>query len=116
MDTLVNGHAYRADLLPRPTRPGPETPTPEQTSLLAAAVAHEARCELERAMSLFPGPQHSAHEGYAVLLEEVDELWSHVKTNQRARDLSAMRREAIQVAAMAMRFVVEVCDGGRGRV
>lgn len=60
-------------------------------------------------------PMNSAHEGYAVLLEEVDELWDHVKTKQKNRDLSAMRKEAIQVAAMAVRFAVEVCNEERGR-
>jgi hypothetical protein len=60
-------------------------------------------------------PMNSAHEAYAVLLEEVDELWAHVKTNQNRRDIPAMRQEAVQVAAMAVRFVRDVCDGGRGR-
>jgi len=57
---------------------------------------------------------NSAHEAYAVLAEEMDELWSHVKTNQKRRDLPEMRHEAIQVAAMAVRFVREICDGERG--
>jgi len=35
--------------------------------------------------------------------------------NQSRRDLDGMRREAIQVAAMAVRFVRDVCDGNRGR-
>lgn len=58
---------------------------------------------------------NSAHEGYGVLLEEVDELWDHVKVNQKRRDLAAMRKEAIQVAAMAIRFAIEVCDEVNGR-
>lgn len=58
---------------------------------------------------------NSAHEGFAVLKEEVDELWDHVKTNQKKRDLAAMKKEAIQVAAMAMRFAAEVCDEEWGR-
>jgi len=60
-------------------------------------------------------PLNSAHEAYAVLLEEVDELWDHVKTNQKRRDLPSMRAEAIQVAAMAVRFVRDICDGEKGR-
>ena len=58
---------------------------------------------------------NSAHEGYAVLLEEVDELKAHVWTNQKKRDLVEMRKESIQVAAMAMRFVNDICDSGKGR-
>ena len=54
-------------------------------------------------------PFNSAHEGYAVLLEEVDELWAEVKKNGSERSKAAMRGEAIQVAAMAMRFINDVC-------
>lgn len=73
----------------------------------------EVSRELERAMK-WPA-MNSAHEGYAVLLEEVDELWDIVKQNQKTRDVEKMRAEAIQVAAMAIRFVMDVCDGGRER-
>ncbi len=48
----------------------------------------------------------STHEGYAVLLEEVDELWDAIK----ADDLEHARREAIQIGAMALAFLLEVCD------
>ena len=47
---------------------------------------------------------HSAHEGYAVLAEEVDELWDAVKADDRAQ----ARAEAMQVAAMAVRFLLDV--------
>ncbi|HBI17995.1 MAG TPA: hypothetical protein DDY79_01450 [Brevundimonas sp.] len=76
--------------------------------------ANQAVEEAYSAAEKWP-PMNSAHEAYAVLLEEVDELWDHVKTNQKRRNLSAMRAEAIQVAAMALRFVVDVCDEERGR-
>lgn len=62
------------------------------------------------------GEFHSAHEGFAILKEEVDELWDQVKINQKNREMHVMRKEAIQVAAMAIRFAAEVCDERRGRV
>ena len=68
------------------------------------------------------GEFNSAHEGWAVLLEEYDEcrealneigkiikknLWQEIKGKQRVGE---MRKEAIQVAAMAMRFIYDVCN------
>lgn len=80
----------------------------------AGGVAGEATAELVSAMKKWP-PWNSAHEGLAVLEEEVYELKLHVYTNQKKRDLKEMRKEAIQVAAMALRFALEVCDEERGR-
>lgn len=74
----------------------------------------DVRDELERARAMH-SPMHSAHEGYAVLLEEVDELKKHVWMKQKNRDLAEMRKEAIQVAAMAVAFATEVCGELRGR-
>jgi hypothetical protein len=76
------------------------------TYSLAAA---DAVAEVHRARERF-GPMRGAHEGYAVLLEEVQELWDEVRRNKF--DLAAMRAEAVQVAAMALAFIVEVCDAG----
>jgi molybdopterin biosynthesis enzyme len=63
--------------------------------------------EARRAARKHP-PLNSAHEGYAVLLEEVDELKAEVW--KRDRDIAAMRAEAVQVGAMALRFIIDVCD------
>lgn len=70
--------------------------------------------ELNKAQDNWP-KFNSAHEGFAVLKEEVDELWDQVKINQKKRDLTKMRDEAIQVAAMAVRFAMEVCGEETGR-
>lgn len=53
---------------------------------------------------------NSAHEGYAVLAEEVDELWDMVKLKPKLRDKEAMYNECIQIAAMAVRFALELTN------
>ena len=51
----------------------------------------------------------SAHEGYALILEEVDELWDEVKKKIKKQDKSKMRDEAIDIAAVAIRFIEDFC-------
>ena len=50
---------------------------------------------------------NSTHEGYAVILEELDELWEEIKNNSTK---GPMRKEAVQVAAMGIRFMVDCCS------
>ena len=76
--------------------------------------ASDALEECRAARAKFP-IMNSPHEGFAVLLEEVDELKAHVWTKQGLRDLKAMRKEAIQVAAMALSFAADCCDSVTGR-
>ena len=52
------------------------------------------------------GGFHSMHEGYAVLKEEVDELWDDIKSKDRN---TRPYMEAVQVAAMAIRFLIDCC-------
>lgn len=65
--------------------------------------------EVLRAKRLHPGDFHNPHEGYAVLLEEVDELWDEVKRKGGGRDAVAAK-EATQVGAMAVRYLLEVIN------
>ena len=51
---------------------------------------------------------NSPHEGIAVIKEEYDELWDEIKKKKSRRDTTKMRNEAKQVAAMAMRFMVDL--------
>jgi len=53
------------------------------------------------------GAMASPHEGHSVIREEFEELWEHVRSNTgRSREA---RAEAIQLAAMAVRYVVDLC-------
>ena len=61
--------------------------------------------ELENAEEKFK-PFNSAHEGWAVLMEEVDELWDEVKGHYGPERDQRMAEEAIQVGAMALRFLL----------
>ncbi len=51
-------------------------------------------------------PFSSAHEGYAVIKEEFDELWKEIKKKHPNRH--KLREEALQVGAMAVRFVYDL--------
>jgi hypothetical protein len=73
----------------------------------------EVVAELNRATELFPA-FNTAHEGLAVIWEEFEELKRHVWTRQGLRLVHQMRAEAIQVAAMALRFALDVCNEDRG--
>jgi len=61
--------------------------------------------EYIRATTKF-GSFSSTHEGYAVILEELDELWDEIKLNGSKENL---RKEAVQVAAMGLRFIIDCC-------
>lgn len=64
--------------------------------------------ELARGMKKFPENKHSAHHAHSVIREEFEELWEHVRADTGASPEA--RKEAVQLAAMAVRYVVEVCD------
>ena len=49
---------------------------------------------------------NSPHEGYAVILEELDELWNEVKKKQFNKVNSS--EECIQIAAMCAKFILSL--------
>lgn len=73
-------------------------------------IIKEIEIEFFKARNIF-GEFHNAHEGYAVLLEEVDELWENIKLNQfkNLDRIMKIKKEAIQVAAMAIRLIYDCC-------
>jgi len=76
-------------------------------------IDHAVWTEFRQASERFP-KFNSPHEGFSVLKEEVDELWEAVKLNNKnpAR-AGLMQKEAVQVAAMAIRFLHDVSYNGR---
>jgi uncharacterized protein YfbU (UPF0304 family) len=78
---------------------------------IANMIAEQVMREFERA-TLLHATQASMHEGYAILLEELDEAWGEVKRNEYTKALDEMT----QVAAMAVRFIHDhvLRTGGSG--
>jgi hypothetical protein len=62
--------------------------------------------EMVRARRIHP-PYASCHEAYAVLKEEVDEMWDEIKANSER-----IEEEAVQVAAVALTILID-CFGDR---
>lgn len=58
--------------------------------------------ELDHAYNKHSTAPWSRHEFYAILKEEVDELWEAIKADE---PISEVENEAIQVAAMCLRFL-----------
>jgi hypothetical protein len=83
-------------------------------TLAAQTLAEQVEAETARARNLHAA-MHSAHESYAVILEELDEYWELVKVNpkklnetDRAIRLEKMRKELMQVAAMCLRSIADL--------
>lgn len=72
-------------------------------------IALEIDAELLRTTRI-NGHFHSAHEGFAVIFEEVYELWKEIIKKQTERDRVLMRKEAIQIAAMSVRFIQDLLE------
>ena len=66
----------------------------------------ELICQEFSAATADYGKFHSRHEAWAVLREEVDELWDVIKANGTNAEL---KEEAVQVGAMAFRLLVDCC-------
>jgi hypothetical protein len=63
--------------------------------------------EFSKATSNY-GEFHSPHEGYSIILEELEELWEEIKKSPKNRDYKNMRKEAIQLTAMSLRFIYDM--------
>ena len=71
------------------------------------AIAIEIAEEVERAEAKH-APLNSPHEAWSVIFEELEELREHVR-GDTGRGPEA-RKEAIQTAAMGLRYVLNLCE------
>ncbi|HET7566496.1 MAG TPA: hypothetical protein VFJ91_00770 [Gaiellaceae bacterium] len=78
------------------------------TASTVSNILAEVEVELRSAQRRH-APMHSPHEGHSVIREEFDELWEHVRADTGRTP--AARAEAIQLAAMACRYVHDLCGG-----
>lgn len=63
------------------------------------------RYEVLRACAKHP-TMPTGHHGYAVIKEELDELWEHVRSD--TWNGPKARKEAMQIAAMGIRYVLDL--------
>ena len=71
----------------------------------------DVQYELGRACQEYP-PFASEHEGYAIIKEEIDELWEEIRKKPKDRDKTKIYKEAMQVAAMSVRMMIDMGDSG----
>lgn len=78
-------------------------------------IAHEVAIEVVRASTLFDA-MNSPHEAESVIREEFEEYWDEVKAfnPRKGKDTRPRQREElIQLAAMAVRAVLDTIDFGK---
>lgn len=81
------------------------TRTAEQIEAAVDAELAALKVEVMHAIAKH-GPMASPHEGYAILIEEADELWECVKRDQGT--WSGAQREARHIAAMGVRYNLDL--------
>lgn len=74
---------------------------------IGLGIIRDLQDEYRYAISQFQ-PFRSRHEGLAIVEEEFEEFKKEAFAKKRT--YPKLRREAIQLATMAIRFVVDICD------
>jgi hypothetical protein len=79
------------------------------------SISLEIEKEVERASK--HGVQFaSLHEAYAVILEELDEVWDITRLKRKDRNAAELREEFIQIAAMAVKAIGSMDNFVGGKV
>jgi hypothetical protein len=86
----------------------PKEITPENYERDMIRAFEETASEVRRAKQLFPSMFINQHEAIAVIRGEYLELEQECFKNQKRYDLEAQRKEAKQLAAMAIRLMIEL--------
>ena len=78
--------------------------------MIKNSFADRVAAELGRARTKHPTKLNSAHEAFAVIREEVDELWDKVKADEHKSPAgqTLMVDELVQIAAMCQRAAEDV--------
>jgi len=53
-------------------------------------------------------PFNSTYEGWALIRQKVDVLWEEIKKDETENSRTVMLKEAAQIGAMAMRFIIDI--------
>lgn len=64
--------------------------------------------EIILAKQKYPGSFNSSHEAFAILKEEVDELWDEVKSNKSEGTVGRQAQELVQIMAMAYCYLEDL--------
>lgn len=76
-------------------------PVPSEAAI--DAVLKAIKLEYAAARTKFP-PMYNPHEGMSIIREEFEEAWDEVKHNH----IYASKQEMLQVAAMALAYLLEI--------
>lgn len=103
---------HRLGLIPGPTAEDMAQQLPLTEAVFDVMAAHQAGQPIP---GVGGGPTGHADVGAETLQDQLDALRQHVWQHPQRRDMAAMRAAAAQLAATALRFVVEVCNETKGR-
>lgn len=54
------------------------------------------------------GPFNSTYEGWAILIQKMEELWEEIKKVEAGNSGEKLHKYAAQIGALAMRFMVDL--------
>ncbi len=101
---------------PTATAHAPNVAAAHERSLIIKTFLEAVEAEVDRAIRLHGVEFASLHEAYAVILEELDELWTLTLKKQHARKSCDIWEELVQIAATSVKASLSMKNyvGGGG--